>query len=74
MDLRIVAETSVALLNTISNTTISITAFVRIVRDARRDMDSVSRELSSLSMSVAALRDDSMDSSISLPPNLERTL
>lgn len=36
-----------------------ITTFVSSVRNSRKDIDAVSRELSSLKLSVEALRDDS---------------
>jgi chromosome segregation ATPase len=49
-----------------------ITTFVSDFRDARKDMDAVSRELSSLSLCLEGLRDDS--SKIQLPESLQRNL
>jgi hypothetical protein len=47
-------------------------SFVSDVRAARKDMDAVSRELSSLTLCLEALRDDS--SKISFPKSLQQNL
>jgi hypothetical protein len=49
-----------------------ITTFVSDVRASRKDMDAVSRELSSLTLCLEALRDDS--SKISFPESLQQNL
>lgn len=49
-----------------------ITSFVSDVRASRKDMDAVSRELSSLTLCVEALRDDS--SKINFPESLQQNL
>jgi hypothetical protein len=49
-----------------------ITTFVSSVRNARKDMDAVSRELSSLKLCLEALRDDS--SKINFPESLQQNL
>ena len=49
-----------------------IVTFVSDFRDARKDMDAVSRELSSLSLCIQGLRDDS--SKIQLPESLQQNL
>lgn len=49
-----------------------ITTFVSSVRNARNDMDAVSRELSSLKLSLEALRHDS--SNINFPESLQQNL
>jgi hypothetical protein len=49
----------VSLLTGVSKLTIQISTFVASVRDARKDMAAVSGELSSLSLCLETLRDDS---------------
>jgi hypothetical protein len=49
----------VGLITAISQLSVQITGFVSSVRDARKDMDAVSRELISLTLCLEALRDDS---------------
>jgi hypothetical protein len=49
-----------------------ITTFVSSVRNARKDMDAVSRELASLKLSLEALGDDS--SKINFPESLQQNL
>ena len=74
MDPISISASAAALLSTIFQVSISISGFVRDVRDARKDMDQVSRELSSLTTSLSSLRDDSADPNLSLPPSLEQNL
>ena len=49
----------ISLLTGISKLSVDISSFVSSVRNARKDMDAVSRELTSLSLCVQTLRDDS---------------
>jgi hypothetical protein len=49
----------VSLLAGVSKLGIQISTFISSVRDARRDMDGVSRELTSLALCLETLRDDS---------------
>ena len=48
------------LLGAVTNLSIQITKFVSSVRDAWRDIDAVSRELTSLALCLETLRDDSL--------------
>jgi hypothetical protein len=56
----IIATGCVGLLSGVSKLSIQISAFVSSVRDARKDMAAVTGELSSLSLCLETLRDDSM--------------
>jgi hypothetical protein len=60
------------LLAGIAQLTAQITVFVSSVRDARRDMDAVSRELSSLSLCLGTLKDDS--AKVEYPDGLRENL
>lgn len=60
MDPFSIATGCVSLLTGVSKLTIQISTFVASVRDARKDMAAVSGELSSLSLCLESLRDDSM--------------
>lgn len=55
-----IATGCISLLTGVSKLSIQISAFVASVRDARKDMAAVSGELSSLSLCLETLRDDSM--------------
>lgn len=59
---------SVAAIATIAKLTIQVNRFLSNVRDARKDMEAVSRELASLTMALSALRDDS--AKVRFPPSL----
>jgi hypothetical protein len=59
MDPISVSTGCIGLLTGITKLSAQIAVFVSAVRDARRDMDAVSRELSSLSLCLGTLRDDS---------------
>src|SRR5436305_11415795 len=61
-----------SLISSIGTLSKQIVAFVSDIRDARKDMDAVSRELSSLSLCLEGLRDDS--SKIQLPESLQQNL
>ena len=72
MDLFTVSTGCIGLLAGIAQLSTQISAFVSSVRDARRDMDAVSRELSSLSLCLGTLRDDS--AKIEYPDGLRENL
>jgi hypothetical protein len=59
MDPVSVSITCAGLLTAVLRLSLQIGLFVSNVRDAKKDMDLVSRELSSLSLSLNLLRDDS---------------
>ena len=61
-----------SLLTTVIKTSISITTFVRTVRGARKDLEHVTRELSSLQLSLSMLSEDCEE--IELPASLEGNL
>ncbi len=60
MDPFSVSTACVGLLAAVAQLSIQINTFVSQVRYARRDMEEVSRELSSLSLCLETLRDDSV--------------
>ena len=72
MDPFTVSTGCIGLIAGIAQLSAQISAFVSSVRDARRDMDAVSRELSSLSMCLSTLRDDSTE--IEYPAGLRENL
>jgi hypothetical protein len=59
MDPFSVSTACVGLLAAVAQLSTQIAQFVSGVREARRDMDAVSRELSSLALCLETLRDDS---------------
>ncbi|KAJ9602501.1 hypothetical protein H2200_013044 [Cladophialophora chaetospira] len=59
MDPLSIAAGCISVLSGVSKLSVEISSFVSSVRDARRDMDAVTRELGSLSLCVETLRDDS---------------
>ncbi|KAF2124909.1 hypothetical protein P153DRAFT_360558 [Dothidotthia symphoricarpi CBS 119687] len=61
MDPLTITSTCIGLIATTAQASIAVTAFVKDVRDARRDLDGVSRELLSLSSVLTYLRDDTED-------------
>lgn len=63
---------SASLISGIVTLSQQINTFVSSVRNARKDMDAVSRELSSLKLSLEGLRDDS--SKINFPESLQQNL
>ena len=69
-----VAHTCVTVLSTVASLSIQITSFVSQVRDARRDMDTVSRELSSLSSCLQMLHDDCAGGQVNYPQKLQQSL
>lgn len=72
MDPLSISTACVSLIATLGRIFPQIVSFVSDVRDARRDMDAVSRELHSLSLSLENLRDDSIK--INYPEGSHRTL
>lgn len=72
MDPLSISTACVSLIATLGRILPQIVSFVSVVRDARRDMDAVSRELHSLSLSLGNLRDDSIK--IKYPEGSHRTL
>jgi Fungal N-terminal domain of STAND proteins len=72
MDPLSISTACVSLIATLGRILPQIVSFVSDVRDARRDMDAVSRELHSLSLSLENLRDDS--TKIKYPEGSRRTL
>ena len=69
-----VAHTCVSVLSTVTTLSIQIHSFVSQVRDARKDMDAVSRELSSLSFCLKTLQDDCENGKVAYPEILQQTL
>jgi hypothetical protein len=72
MDPLSISTACVSLIATLGRIFPQIVSFVSDVRDARRDMDAVSQELHSLSLSLENLRDDSIE--INYPEGSHRTL
>lgn len=62
MDPLSITGTCIALVTTISKISIQISGFVREVRDARGDLDGVSRELTSLKSVIEILSEDAENS------------
>jgi hypothetical protein len=72
MDPLSISASCVGLVATIAKTSTALTCFVRDVRDARRDLDAVSRELSSLKTVLELLAEDTVDEKAqSLPAGLQ---
>lgn len=61
-----------SLVGTITKVSITISTFVRTARDARSDLDSISRELLSLKTVLELLADDTQETPKSIPPTLEK--
>lgn len=74
MDPLTIATATTALLATIGRTTVTITTFVRSVRDARKDLEAICRELASLRLSLETLSDDLENPAIEINANLEKNL
>jgi hypothetical protein len=72
MDPLSISTACVSLIATLGRILPQIASFISDVGDARRDLDAVSRELHSLSLSLANLRDDS--TKIKYPEGSRRTL
>lgn len=67
-----IATACVSLATGVRKLSMAIGTFVSQVRDARKDMDAVSRELSSLSLCLEALREDC--TIVKYPENLQLNL
>ena len=67
-----IATACVGTLSTFSKLSLQIAIFVASLKNARKDMEAVSCELSSLSSCLAALRDDS--ERVSFPTSLRETV
>lgn len=74
MDPFSITSACVGLLCTITSLTLRITRFAGDVRDSRKDLDAVRRELSSLSFCVESLRDDTNKDSNMYPDALKPDL
>ncbi|KAF2115115.1 hypothetical protein BDV96DRAFT_93809 [Lophiotrema nucula] len=74
MDPLSITVSCITLLGAIATTSKTITSFVREVRDARNDLDSISRELLSLETVLSLLADDVKTSSESLPATLGKQI
>jgi chromosome segregation ATPase len=68
----VIAVACTSLISNIATLSKQIVTFVSDFRDARKDMDAVSRELSSLSLCIESLRNDG--SKIQLPESLQQNL
>lgn len=64
----------IALAGTITKVSVSINSFVRTARDARSDLDSVSRELGSLQTVLELLAEDTQEAPRAIPANLEKQI
>lgn len=72
MDPLTIASACIGAISTIGKLSIQVTGFVSSVREARKDMEAVSRELTSLSMCLATLRDDSQ--TVNFPETLREVV
>ena len=72
MDPLSITAASVGLAATIGRTSYQVATFVRSVRDARADMDAISRELVSLKTALEMLAGDTNAPGVSLPESLEK--
>jgi hypothetical protein len=72
MDPLTITTTCITLVATIGKVSIQINTFVRQVRDSRRDLDAVSRELHSLEniLNILSDEDNDQEKQAALPPNL----
>ncbi|KAF6802931.1 hypothetical protein CSOJ01_11256 [Colletotrichum sojae] len=71
MDPLSITTACVGLAGTITTVSLSMTTFIRDVRDARSDIEDISRELLSLKTVLELIADDVENSSSPLPKNLE---
>lgn len=74
MDPLSITASSVALLTSISKLSVQITTFILEVRDARKDLDAVQRELSSMKLCLEALRNGIIDTRLKYPQSLQEKL
>lgn len=71
MDPLSLSASCVGLIAAVTKTSLTVTSFVREVRDARRDLDAISRELSSLKNVLELLAEDTDGQKGTLPTSLE---
>ena len=71
MDPLSITATCVGLAATIGKTSYQVATFVRRVRDARADMDAISRELVSLKTALEMLAEDATAPGVEMPRSLE---
>ena len=74
MDPLSIATGCLSLVGTITKVSLTLSAFVRTARDARNDLDSVSRELLSLRTVLELLAEDTKSTSNPVPQNLEKQI
>jgi len=75
MDPLSITATCVGLASTITRTSLVVISFVKDVRSARSDLDSISRELSSLKTILELLAEDVNDSTMqSIPQTLQKQI
>jgi len=74
MDPLSITVACVGLLTTVTKVSIQINGFIREVRDARGDLDYVSRELLSLKTVLEILSEDASSSNGGFPPSLVRQI
>ena len=74
MDPLSVTAACAGILGSLADFSLQINSFVRAVRNARRDMDAVSREISSLSLCLETLHDDCSGNTVEYPPQLKQSL
>jgi hypothetical protein len=75
MDPLSITATCVGLASTITRTSLVVISFVKDVRSARSDLDSISRELSSLKTILELLAEDVNDSTTqSIPQTLQKQI
>ncbi|KAM0406502.1 hypothetical protein ACHAPZ_003265 [Fusarium culmorum] len=72
MDPLSIATGCASLVTTIGSLTLSINSFVRNCREARSDLDSVSRELHSLQTVLELIEEDAKDDTKPLPETIQR--
>jgi hypothetical protein len=74
MDPLTIAATCISLATLIGKVGVQLNKFVKEVRDARYDLDSVKRELSSLQTVLEVIAEDASNSDITFPPLLTKQL
>jgi hypothetical protein len=72
MDPLSITATSIGLAANIGKTSYQVASFIRSVRDARADMDAISRELVSLKIALEMLADDVNTVGVKIPESLEK--
>ena len=70
MDPLSIATACISLVGVIGKTTIQVGLFVHGIRESRKELDAISRELSSLSLCLSALANDSASPAAGFPLSL----